>query len=88
MADRVDQVTENELGSLLAELMEEYSPPHQEPGDITHSSAMKYWRVGQKKALDLLGQMVADGKVTCIEGAILDNGKRGRVWRPVKKGKV
>ncbi len=81
-------MTEDEAVLADAEaLLNEYAPEHQRPGDITVTMAMQKWHVGQRKALDKLTQMVADHKAECVKEVQLDNGRRGRVWRPVRKAK-
>ena len=59
-----------------------YAPVHQQGGDVTVQDAMNV--TGYKSTSAAQAWLDTIPELKRIEGAILANGRRGCIWRPVK----
>ena len=61
-----------------------YTPEHYRDGDITVQIAAQTWNLGRVQASRKLDELVEDGKLTKVAGAVLPGGKSGCLYRIVE----
>lgn len=78
------KIQETDARAALMAWLDENKPRMQEPGEVSISDMRQHWNVGTKKAETMLNKLVEEGKMYCVESAMLRNGKRGKVYGRVK----
>ena len=77
-------VSQNEIDKINKFLLD--NPPEvEQDDDITMKKATEVWNCKRSSAEIQLTKLVEEGKLVTLSGIMLSNGRRGRIWRQVKK---
>ena len=77
-------VSQNEIDKINKFLLDN-APEVEQDDDITVAKATEAWNCKRSSAEIQLTKLVEEGKLVTLSGITLSNGRRGRIWRQVKK---
>ena len=67
------------------DILDEYRPIKQQPGDVTVKMATEDWVVSKSKARDILEKAVSNGALIKLTVVVQATGRIGNVYRRINK---